>query len=226
MRGRTNALVMASWAIGGIVAGLVGIFSVSTLVGAAGWRYALLFGGVSALYALHVRGLIPESPRWLASQGRLQEANRVIEQVSGIPAERALYDPTELHRSVFAQLREPWRDYRGRLVYGMALDFSEAAGYYWLFTFVSVFVLTEGVVDVSTTTVPYFYVVANMHNLRDLSPDDPAVRARELAEDKPKSRGRRCERRVRPSHPSGAVLGTWREPEGLEIFPSNKTPGP
>lgn len=35
-------------------------------------------------------------------------------------------------------------------------------GYYGLFTFVSVFVLTEGVVDVSATTVPYFYVVANV----------------------------------------------------------------
>lgn len=162
IRGRTNALVMASWAVGGIVAGLVGIVFVSTLLGAEGWRYALLFGAISALYALYVRRLIPESPRWLASQGRLEEANHVIEQVSGIPAQRAVYDRTELPRNVVAQLRELWRDYRGRLLYGMALDFSEAAGYYGLFTFVSVFVLTEGVVDVSATAVPYYYVVANV----------------------------------------------------------------
>ena len=35
---------------------------------------------------------------------------------------------------------------RGRLLFGMALDFSEAAAYYGLFTFLSVFVLTKGVV--------------------------------------------------------------------------------
>jgi MFS family permease len=44
----------------------------------------------------------------------------------------------------------------------MALDFSEAAAYYGLFTFLSVFVLTKGVVDVPAGTVPYYYVIANV----------------------------------------------------------------
>ncbi|WP_249011918.1 MFS transporter [Conexibacter sp. DBS9H8] len=160
-RGRTNALVMNFWALGGIAAGLVGIVFVSAVLGTNGWRVALLFGVISALYGLYARRLVPESPRWLASQGRLEEANAVIEQVSGIARARAEYLPVELQTSLRSQLAELWHTHRGPLLFGMALDFSEASGYYGLFTFVSVFVLTRGVVNVPAGTVPYYYLVAN-----------------------------------------------------------------
>jgi MFS family permease len=161
-RGRTNAAVMNFWSLGGIVAGLVSILFVSALLGTHGWRYALLFGALSAAYALYARRLVPESPRWLASQGRLEEANAVIAQVTGLERDGAEYPPQELNTSARAQLGELWREHRGRLVFGMTLDFSEAAAYYGLFTFLSVFVLTDGVVDVPAGTVPYYYVVANV----------------------------------------------------------------
>ncbi len=161
-RGRTNAFVMNFWSVGGIVAGLVSILFVSALLGAHGWRYALLFGAVSAAYALYARRLVPESPRWLAARGRVAEANEVIERVTGLKRNVAEYLPRDLNTGIRAQLGELWREHRGRLLFGMALDFSEAAAYYGLFTFLSVFVLTKGVVDVPAGTVPYYYVIANV----------------------------------------------------------------
>ena len=161
-RGRTNAIVMNFWALGGILAGMVSIFFVSALLGPEGWRYALLFGAVSAVYALWARRYIPESPRCLAAQGREQKANAVITEITGLPAERAIFPPAAANRSFSGQLAELWRHHRGRLLFGMALDFSEAAGYYGLFTFLAVFVLVPEVVDVGAESVPYFFLVANL----------------------------------------------------------------
>jgi len=113
-RGQTDALVMNFWSIGGIVAGLVGILFISGVLGSRGWRYALLFGVLAALYGLYARRLIPESPRWLASQGRLTEANAVIETITQAPGDAERYDPRELAGGFTTQLRELWSEPRGK----------------------------------------------------------------------------------------------------------------
>ncbi|MBX9719533.1 MAG: MFS transporter, partial [Microbacteriaceae bacterium] len=160
-RGRSNGLVMTFWALGGILASVVSIVIISTL--GLTWRYTLLFGVVSAAYGLLARRLIPESPRWLASRGRLDEADAVVEGITGIRSAHGFVDPSG-QASGRARLRELWTNYRGRLLFGMALDFSEAAGYYGLFTAMSILVFSQatGAVPISDAALPYYFLVANV----------------------------------------------------------------
>jgi putative MFS transporter len=46
--------------------------------GMAGWRWVVLIGALSALLIGFLRSSLPESPRWLAKQGRLEEADQVL----------------------------------------------------------------------------------------------------------------------------------------------------
>jgi len=48
-----------------------------------GWRVAFIIGGVIGIFVLFLRRFIPESPRWLMTHGRPEEASEVV---SGIEA--------------------------------------------------------------------------------------------------------------------------------------------
>jgi len=160
-RGRSNGLVMSFWALGGILSSLVSILVISTF--GLTWRYTLLFGVVSAVYGLLARRLVPESPRWLASRGRLAEADAVVEAITGQASAEGYALPPSAARGGSA-LGELWTHHRGKLFLGMALDFSEAAGYYGLFTAMSVFVFSSasGAVPISDAALPYYFLVANV----------------------------------------------------------------
>jgi MFS family permease len=160
-RGRSNGVVMTFWAVGGILASLVSILVISTF--GLSWRYTMLFGIISAAYGLLARRLIPESPRWLAAHGRLDEADRVVTVITGIASEQGyvLAGPPRGTRSALGEL---WANHRPKLFFGMALDFSEAAGYYGLFTAMSIFVFSSatGAVPISDTALPYYFLTANI----------------------------------------------------------------
>jgi putative MFS transporter len=46
-----------------------------------GWRAMFLIGVVPAVLMLPLRMLLPESPRWLASKGRFEEADRILRRI-------------------------------------------------------------------------------------------------------------------------------------------------
>ncbi len=85
VRGRVVVALEAFWAVGWIMAALLGYFLIPTH--ADGWRWALAAGLVPAVYALVVRFGLPESVRFLESKGRHDEAERSVrsfESASGV----------------------------------------------------------------------------------------------------------------------------------------------
>jgi putative MFS transporter len=77
-RGRMLVLLESFWGVGTLsAAGLAWI-----LVPTLGWRYLLATSAIAAVFVLWVRMRVPESPRWLMTQGREEEARVVLNQVA------------------------------------------------------------------------------------------------------------------------------------------------
>lgn len=76
VRGRMVVLLEAFWAVGWILAAVIGTFVVAN--GETGWRWGFAIGALPALYAIVVRMGLPESVRFLESKGRHDEAERVV----------------------------------------------------------------------------------------------------------------------------------------------------
>ncbi|WP_312714664.1 MFS transporter [Corynebacterium flavescens] len=76
VRGRLVVILEAFWALGWLLAALIGTFVVSA--GENGWRWALAIGMAPAFYSVYVRSKLPESVRFLESRGKDAEAEAVV----------------------------------------------------------------------------------------------------------------------------------------------------
>jgi MFS transporter, putative metabolite:H+ symporter len=73
-RGRFFLLYEVIFPIGLMFAGMAGFF----LVPIYGWKAMFVVGLIPSVLTIPLRWLMPESPRWLASKGRIAEANAVV----------------------------------------------------------------------------------------------------------------------------------------------------
>jgi putative MFS transporter len=65
--------------------GIVGVALIGTwVVPHLGWQWMFVIGALPALLVLPMRRVLPESPRWLASVGRSDEAGRVLDRLEAI----------------------------------------------------------------------------------------------------------------------------------------------
>jgi putative MFS transporter len=79
-RGRFVLIQQLMFPIGLTTVALVGTFVVPIL----GWQWMFFFGALPVLLALPMLRLLPESPRWLASRGHGEEADRVLARIEAL----------------------------------------------------------------------------------------------------------------------------------------------
>jgi putative MFS transporter len=75
IRGRVVVALEAFWAVGWLLAAIIGYVVVPL---ENGWRWAFLIGAAPALYAAVVRRTLPESVRFLERRGRTEEAEAAV----------------------------------------------------------------------------------------------------------------------------------------------------
>lgn len=81
-RGPALSGLIVMWFVGAAVAYVVGEIMLSTL-GPDAWRWMLASAALPAIVFVLLRHGTPESPRWLASKGRMTEAMEVVHKVYG-----------------------------------------------------------------------------------------------------------------------------------------------
>ena len=77
IRGRVAAMLPLCWPMGYFTAAGMALL----LVPHVGWRWLFAIGVLPALLAFVIRRRVPELPRWLASQGRHEEARESLAYV-------------------------------------------------------------------------------------------------------------------------------------------------
>ncbi len=151
-RGRLVVLLESFWAFGWAAAATIAEL-LARRTETAGysfpWRTAFLIGALPALYVFVLRRALPESPRYLSSRGRLDQAEAVlrsIEKDSGVPPGAALVPDTDeastTRRARLGDLFGP--GLARRTVTLWLLWFAMAYSYYGIFTWLPTLLVGQG----------------------------------------------------------------------------------
>jgi putative MFS transporter len=118
--------------------------------GVAGWRWVVLIGAAAAALIGVLRFGLPESPRWLARQGRLEEADRIVSKIEAKVATEygrplppsGVIEPIS-SASRFVDLWAP--GVRGRVILMCVFNVFQTVGFYGFQNWVPTLLVAQGV---------------------------------------------------------------------------------
>ncbi len=132
-------------------------------LGLSGWRWVVLIGSAGAVIVWFIRRAVPESPRWLATHGHLEEADRITRDLeaatardTGKPLPPVGPIEPQVGRGSFAELFRP--PYAARTLMLVVFNIFQTVGFYGFANWVPRFLGTQGV-DV-TKILGYSVVIA------------------------------------------------------------------
>ncbi|MCW8308421.1 MFS transporter [Acidiphilium sp. PA] len=151
MRGFTDLVINGSYWIGAALGaiGALAALDPAIIPLAYGWRAGFIIGGLIAGIALLLRRFIPESPRWLMTHGRPDEAAAIVTGIEtrigiAMPAHqlKTIRLRTDVKSWFLPGLRALFTRYRRRAVLGITLMSAQAFCYNAIF-FTYALVLTK-----------------------------------------------------------------------------------
>jgi putative MFS transporter len=130
-----------------------------TPFGIDGWRWLVGIGAVGAVIVWLLRRRLPESPRWLAQHGRLDEADRVVSMLeAGAPPRRAappaMAEP-QAGGSLFEIFQAP---YLPRTIMLILFNVFQSVGYYGFANWVPTLLIKHGITI--THSLEYTFIIA------------------------------------------------------------------
>jgi MFS transporter, putative metabolite:H+ symporter len=165
MRGRAFAINQATMFISvPVVAALAWWLVPLSPYGVDGWRWVVLIGAAASMVIWVVRLYVPESPLWLARNGRTEEALKILATLEASAATAAARLKPAVNRVParaplqvgFAELFKP--PYLSLVVLFMVFNFCQAFGFYGFANWVPTLLLEKGITV--TRSLQYSFIIA------------------------------------------------------------------